>query len=305
MRPFVTCFGATNVDIRARSHAPVIPGTSNPAERTISYGGVARNAALALTRLGCRTSLVGRVGKDAEGRAMRADLRQKNIETNYLGRSTSSPTATYTALLEPHGDMAVAFADTAIYDELRPRTVAKAARELSNAVCWFLDANVPETTLQSLADAKPRSALLAADAVSVAKSGRLAPILDQLDLLIANEDEAALLSGDGDARRAAMALVAKGVGVAVIGLGERGLIAAGRGLSGVVELDAPAVQVVDVTGAGDCLGAGVLFGLLTDRSTDAALRLGVAAAGQSLASPLAVPNGLNAERLLDRAGIAR
>ncbi|MBT6139426.1 MAG: hypothetical protein HOH65_18285 [Rhodospirillaceae bacterium] len=98
MRPFVTCFGATNVDIRARAHAPIIPGTSNPAERTISYGGVARNAALALTRLGCRTSLVGRVGKDAEGRAMRADLRQKNIETNYLGRSTSSPTATYTAL---------------------------------------------------------------------------------------------------------------------------------------------------------------------------------------------------------------
>jgi pseudouridine kinase len=75
----VTCVGGAVVDRKLHLHRPAVAGTSNPARLVTSVGGVARNVAESLARLGVPTALVSRVGADETGRgivAARLDRRR-------------------------------------------------------------------------------------------------------------------------------------------------------------------------------------------------------------------------------------
>src|SRR4051794_28562466 len=116
----IACIGAAHVDRRAHALGPVVPGSSNPVRIGTASGGVARNVAENLARLGCAVSLVSRVGSDPEGAALRAGLADLGIDIAGLARSDTASTASYTALLDPSGELVVGLADMAIYDELTP-----------------------------------------------------------------------------------------------------------------------------------------------------------------------------------------
>ena len=68
----VTAVGACHLDRKARSAAPLAQGASNPVVLQSCPGGVARNVAENLARLGLRAALVSRLGRDAEGEALLA-----------------------------------------------------------------------------------------------------------------------------------------------------------------------------------------------------------------------------------------
>ena len=63
--PEVIVIGGANVDIKGRSRAAVMPGTSNPGEVIVSPGGVGRNIAENLARLDVSTALLAMTGDDA------------------------------------------------------------------------------------------------------------------------------------------------------------------------------------------------------------------------------------------------
>jgi pseudouridine kinase len=88
-----------------------------------------------------------------------------------------------------------------------------------------------------------------------------------------------------------------GVQVAIVTLAELGVCYATVHASGHV----PAVKtrVVDRTGAGDALAAGVLFGLLNDFPVDEAVRLGASAAALTLQCDESVCPALSLDRLYD------
>ncbi|MEI8181049.1 PfkB family carbohydrate kinase, partial [Aestuariivirga sp.] len=65
--PRVIVIGGANVDIKGRSRGSFVAGTSNPGEVTVSAGGVGRNIAENLARLGISVSLVTALGQDANG----------------------------------------------------------------------------------------------------------------------------------------------------------------------------------------------------------------------------------------------
>ena len=67
IRPAAVVVGGANMDIKARSAAPVVAATSNPGHVVRSPGGVGRNVAENLARLGTPTTLVAAVGADALG----------------------------------------------------------------------------------------------------------------------------------------------------------------------------------------------------------------------------------------------
>jgi len=84
----VVVIGGINVDIKSRVDAPLVMATSNPGTTTVTAGGVGRNIAESLARLGVRTSLISAVGDDAiaADRRLRADkLRaQFNLRSVFL-----------------------------------------------------------------------------------------------------------------------------------------------------------------------------------------------------------------------------
>jgi pseudouridine kinase len=289
----VICVGGATVDRKYRTREPVRLGTSNPATSRRSFGGVARNVAETMARLGARSSLVSILGDDENGRAIRADLERLEIDTRHVAVTDEHATAEYVAVLEPNGDLAVGLADMAIFDALTPSRLRDALRD-EPAPWIFADCNPPSQTLHELVDlARRRSAMLAIDAVSVLKVMRLPRDLNGVGLLFLNVDEARAFLGRGSPENAgasadelARALLDHGAARVVLTLGEGGLIAMDR--SGLTRIGAIAVQVVDATGAGDALIAATLAAMLKGRSLAEAARMGTAAAALTLESPASV-----------------
>ncbi len=275
--------GAAHLDRIARASGPVALGSSNPATVAASPGGVARNVAENLARLGSEVRLISRVGDDEAGRFVLAQTRVAGVDVSEIEIVSGAATAGYTALLDPAGGLVVAFADMAIYDGFDGAWLAEAA---ADATRWFVDANLPSAALEALAARKPAGTFLAADAVSVPKSERLRGILPALDLLFVNRDEARTLSGLADPEAAAARLRAEGVDAVVVTLGAEGALVAGK--DGTATLASYKAVPGDVTGAGDALIGATLDALAGGRPLVPSVRRGIAAASLTIAHPGAV-----------------
>lgn len=303
MPPRIVCFGAAHVDIRARALDPIVDGTSNPVKTSRARGGVAGNVAAWLARLGNDVALVSRLGHDLAGDTVLGELIEFGVECSGVSRSRGAPTASYTAALEPSGDLRLGLADTAIYDEITPAIVDRALERIGLAEIWFLDANLPKAVIRHLATHAPGSTLLAADTVSVAKAPRLRVAHPRLDLLVTNASEVEAVLGPSLEPDPAASLSAIGLDHVIIGRAQEGARVVDR--EGARDHASLASRLVDVTGAGDALAAGVLHGILTERPMAEAIRMGLAAAAVAVESDTPLPATINHAALLDRAAIRR
>lgn len=298
--PAIACFGAANIDRLARAERPVVLGTSNPVTVSTGPGGVARNVAESLARLGLRAALVTRVGTDPDGDMLVRDLTASGVDMTLSTRSPDNPTAGYTALVGPDGELSVAMADMAIYDAMTPEVLSDAFGRLQGQSIWFADCNLPAGSLDFLRRNKPSVTTLAVDAVSVAKAERLGPDLSGIDVVFCNRDEAGILAGrQGSAAETAVAIRGLGVGAVIVSLGAGGVLVLDSGGSRL--MPSLAAKIRDVTGAGDALVAGTLFGLSEGRPLADSVGIGLAAAAMALESDRAVSEALTPEALLARA----
>ena len=94
----------------------------------MSAGGVGRNIAENLARLGTRTHLVAAIGADGLGDQVLAATSGAGVHVEQVRRSARA-TGTYTAVLDADGELVVAVADMAATDELSTEHV-NAARDL-------------------------------------------------------------------------------------------------------------------------------------------------------------------------------
>src|SRR5436305_11870697 len=115
----IACIGGAHIDRHGLLEGPLILGTSNPGRVTSDFGGVARNVAENLSRLGRGVLMVSRVGDDETGRDVVRHLQSLAIDTSLISVS-ARPTASYTAILEPDGELVLGLSDMAIYDEITP-----------------------------------------------------------------------------------------------------------------------------------------------------------------------------------------
>jgi pseudouridine kinase len=302
----VTVVGACHLDCKARAAAPYVAGASNPVVLRGCPGGVARNVAENLARLGAAVALVSRLGSDAEGDALLSSLRALPVDPPLgLGgvtRSASAPTAFHLIALEPDGEMLVAVADMRIYDEITPALLQGLPGALWTADAVFADCNLPADTLGFLAGLRRDSSCpgrLAVNGVSPAKAARLRPLLDACDLLFVNRGEAAALldrpAQDLEPEATVAALRAAGAGEVVMTLGGAGLcVAAGEE---VVRLGTMENRVVDITGAGDAVAATYLEARLSGCDPAAAGRRALAAASLTVATEESVSPDLTPETL--------
>jgi len=295
----VLCIGGATVDRTYRLAGPPRFDTSNPAEGRRGYGGVARNVAENLARLGATVGLITAVGGDPSGRALAAALASNGADTRGVAEVPGASTAEYAAILTPEGDLTFGLADMAILDTLTPAVLATHAPLIAAAEWVFADCNLPAASLAALAQRSFSGASyrLAVDAVSVEKSARLPQRLDGIDLLVLNRAEAeAVLARTGPISSSpevdAVALCQAGCDVVVLTLGAAGAVAASR--EGTVRLEAVPVRTVDVTGAGDALVAATLYGLVAGASLVEAVALGCRAAAHTVAHLGTVSPGLAA-----------
>jgi pseudouridine kinase len=262
----ILCVGAANLDRKLRAEGALAMGTSNPASGAESFGGVARNIAENLARMGAAVSLVTAVGSDSSGRALLAHAESLGIDTRGCLRLDDAGSGTYTAVLDAEGQMVVALADMALYDRITPAFLDTRQQQRAGASLIVADLNLPLESIAALQrDAARDSVALIVVAVSEPKMNRLPDSLAGIRLLILNEGELAArlgrsLSGDAELAAACRELQAQGAEDVVVTLGARGVLFTVPG-GGAERLDAPPAEVVDVTGAGDAFAAAVVLSL--------------------------------------------
>ena len=293
------------MDRTYRLGTPLAAGTSNPVSGRRGFGGVARNVAETLARLGSSASLITLVGDDSDGRALVEGLTAIGVGTGGVVRVSGRETSTYVAVLTPEGELALGLAEMAILDGLTPELLSAHAECLARADWVFADCNATPDLLAVLADPKRRQRYrLAVDPVSVAKSAHLPGHLSGIDLLVLNRDEAAaILARHGlmslDPQESARALLRAGAAEVVLTLGADGALAANR--DGIVRVAAAPAIPVDVTGAGDSLIAAVIHALMSDEPLAAAVAFGCRAAALTVESPHTVAPDLYAALVAGRA----
>jgi pseudouridine kinase len=80
----IACIGGAHIDRHGVLKEPFVAGTSKPVNIATSFGGVARNVAENLARLGCEVATVSRVGDDEAGRSVVQHLRSLGVDTSMM-----------------------------------------------------------------------------------------------------------------------------------------------------------------------------------------------------------------------------
>ena len=284
--PDVLCFGEALVDL-----LPDQRGRLRDCERfEVHSGGAPANVAVGLARLGVPTAFCGVVGDDEFGHLLARKLRDEGVDAR-LRFSARARTGLWFVALDDRGDrtfFSPGGLDSA--DKLIARQDALAApipevrwlhcgsschirpegqRALKTAVARAAKASVrvsfdPNVRLHLWGNPESLRALCES-------------VFPTCTLVKLSEDECEACVGERVPERAAAALRDRGVRIACVTLGDRGAIAL-RG-ERWFRADAPRVQVVDTTGAGDGFVAGMLSRLArdpdpTDEALQAALDLG-------------------------------
>ncbi len=306
----VLALGAAGIDVIGRLESDLRPATSNPARIRRSYGGVARNVAENLARLGQEVRLLTVVGEDEAGREMLAHTANAGVDVSAVIHTPDYPTGFYMGVVDSGGALQFAVDDMRLLEEMTPHYLQAQEALFKSSSLVFVDANLPAKTLKAAVNLAKRAKIpICADPTSTALAAKLAPLLPKLFLVTPNGKEAGVLTGLNldaserkaareSARQAARLLVSQGVKIALVALAEFGVVYATAETTG--HIPAIRTRIGDPTGAGDALTAAVLFGLLNDIPLDDAIRLGVSAASLTLRHPGSVYPELSLEALYDQ-----
>ena len=120
-----------------------------------------------------------------------------------------------------------------------------------------------------------------------------------IDVIVPNDEEIYLLTGEKDPEKNVKMLVDAGVATAIVKIGDQGCLVGTR--DGIVRVPAVKdVRCVDTTGAGDTFAAGLIAGLVDGRSMTDCARLGCAAASCSIEEFGATDGVRSPEQVMER-----
>jgi pseudouridine kinase len=283
----ILCIGGAAVDRLYETAETPETGTSNPARGWSCHGGVARNAAEVLAKLGAEAALASIVGEDDSGAALVSELAACGVDTRPVVTKATARTAEYVAVFH-RGELFAAFADMEILDELDGAFCAGQLATAGSIDGVFADCNLSQGALRLLRERCRAAQLpLAVDAVSLAKSQRLSDDLAGIVLVSLNRSEAQGLAGTAEPTAAVKALRRRGAATVIIADGERGVHAGDETV--MFRTIMPRTEVVNVSGAGDALAAGVFLARLEGKSLREAVAFGMGCAQAALSSRRSIP----------------
>jgi 5-dehydro-2-deoxygluconokinase len=267
-----------------------------------SLGGTATNVAVAAARLGAGAAVVTKVGDDPFGPYVREALEGFGVDARWVGTHPELRTPVVFCEIFPPDDFPLLF-----YREPKAPDMTIEPGELD--VDAIRGARIFWATVTGLSDEPSRSATLAA----LEARGRFGITVLDLDyrpmfwrsreearewvqaalahvtVAVGNLDECDTAVGVREPRAAADALRARGVDLAVIKQGPRGVLAVDGETA--VEVPPVPVEVVNGLGAGDAFGAGLCHGLLSGWEMVRTIRF-ANAAGAYVAARLACADAM-------------
>ncbi|HWC24864.1 MAG TPA: carbohydrate kinase family protein [Flexivirga sp.] len=278
----VLVVGGANVDVVAQSTGRFTPGTSNPGRTYSSAGGVGRNIAANLGRLGVPTTLITAFGDDTFGRRLRDETAAAAVDLTHAVE-LPMPSGSYLAMLDADGELVGAVSDMAAAESLRAEHVPEDV--VAAAAYVVLDANLSAELLEHVCRAAAAHGVaVVIDPVSVPKADRVLKALHAgpVHTITPTRTELVALTGEDDLDKGVAALRDLGVGRVWVREGASGSTLFAPGSS--THVAAIPADVRNVTGAGDAMAAAYVHALVTGHDDVTAARHGAAAAYLTITS---------------------
>jgi ribokinase len=252
--------GSVNMDVFG--YAPRLPAPGETVLGTrLAYapGGKGANQAVAARRMGAAVSFTGACGRDTFGDEVAAALAADGIDVTAL-RRVDTATGVAMIVVDDRGENQIVALPGANDEVVAPQP-------RSDVDVWVTQGEVPVAVVAGVLDAARATGAIAI--ITPSPAGRLpTELIAQFDVAVLNETE---LHALGDRLPPA----------AVLTLGARGA----RILPAGPDIPALAAQVVDTTGAGDCVTGAIAAVLAEGRQLEEAVRVGLAAASICVERP--------------------
>jgi len=283
--PFVVVIGGANIDIHGMPAHKLVEGDSNVGTVLTCAGGVARNIAENLSRLGTHVRLLAPIGLDKYGDFLHQHSVDAGVDMSFVLRHPSLSTSTYLSILNHQGSMQVAISDMAIMDSLSPAYLKNHEAMLKQAELMVIDCNLSEETLEYLLTSFPDQAKFV-DTVSTRKALKIKPYLKGVHTLKPSFAEARALADikgkkADDLPRLADWFHEQGVERLVISLGDAGVFCSSAQEQATHEAIKTS-KPVNTDGAGDAFVAGLAFAKLQQWDTPRSIGFAQAAAAVTI-----------------------
>ncbi len=288
----IVVIGSLNMDfVFAVDRLPLPGETILGRNFRVIPGGKGANQAYAAAKLadsGTAVRMLGRVGADSFGKALKANLANVGVDVGPVLETDSEATGVACIHVDNAGQNSITVAPGA--NGLLSATDIESQRQaLAGARCVLLQLEVPmEAVAKGLREARQVGAVCILDPAPA----RVLPpeILQLVDIATPNENEACVLAGVPPSRVNASDAVALGnkirelgVRAVIVKLGDQGCVYCGP--DGTFPSPPFPVRAVDSTAAGDTFNAGLAVALAEGAAMETALRFANAAAAISVTRP--------------------
>ena len=276
----IIVFGSINIDLVAT--APRLPIAG---ETLLGYdffkapGGKGANQAVALTKLGISTEIVGRVGKQSFSEELIDYLQTAGVKTDnvFVDETVSSGVAIIT--VDDAGENQIVVIPGA-NGRVGAEDVERLSRLLPRKQALLLQLEIPISAAIAAANEAQKAGVKVILDPAPAQKELPKELYPLVDILTPNEIEATQLVGfpvnnEDSAKKAAEVLLHKGVKCAIVKLGAKGVYCCTSGESFFTP--AFSVKTVDTTAAGDAFNGGLAAALSEGLSLHEAVVWGSAA----------------------------
>ena len=271
MDGYVVVVGAANIDIGGTPYKTLIPADSNPGDISINYGGVGRNIAHNLCKLGIPVVLLSAIGGDVLGADMLKYCEDVGMDTSKVLKLPNETSSMYLYVNNDSGDMELAIDHMDICKEITAEYFDDQKDVINGAKALVVDANISADAFRHLKEIC--EVPLYVDPVSTVLAERFKPYLDGVEMIKPNRLEAEYLTDmtiqtEADYKAAVNAMLGMGVKRVFMSMGSEGMLAADKDNMFVVG-ECPA-DVICTTGAGDAATAAIVWSslVLSDPSNE-------------------------------------
>ncbi len=266
VQPYALVFGVSVFDICGFTDSNYRCNDSNPGKVNTSFGGVCRNIAECMARVGVNTKFISILGNDETGNRMMEHSKIMNYDMSESLIIKGGNTPTYMAILDEQGEMVSAVVDMKIIDMFTTDFIDSKAEIIKNSEYMILDSDRPDIVEYITTTFKGHTKFIL-DPVSAAKAKDIKHLIQNFHTIKPNRYEAEIMCGfkirsDYDLRKAGQYFIDLGIKNVFITLDEDGIYYNNGTQEGRIK--ANNVDVVNVTGAGDSFVAGIASGYMNN-----------------------------------------
>ena len=298
----VVIIGASNIDIKGKSRTKTFSKTKNPGKVEFSPGGVGRNIAENLARLGINSTLLSVVGNEGFADLLLNSTKQAGVDVSRILKCDRN-SGIFLAIINSRGELDGSISDMGIMSELTPEYIKENIDVIKNSDYIVMDADVPDQTLLEVLNiSKKYSIPICIEPVSPSRAHNIKDFMNGVTLTTPNKEELESLvnrqiTSEKDIEIASEELLQMGVENIITTLGSEGAYCASKTFKGFI----PSVRtmVINSVGAGDALVAGTIAGLMNGQSFEESVKWGIACATITITDEKAVSDKLTKEKAIE------